>query len=286
MTLRDKLKALGKTEEEISQILTTLGGNTQLFEQIITTAASESTAAAAKLADAQERERKLNEFWTNDATPQINDAFSQKAQAEARAKFYETQVEEARKAGFLPAAAPAGNPANPNPANPNPANPNPVQPNANPVPGSPAFMTIEQATAALSEMSYLQAEHFRLFSEPLDIGPIMQEASQTRGGKARDVWMKKYNVEGKRKEIADAAQKKHDDAIREETTKKVTQEITSRFANENTRTMVPSRFPQFARDEKTGAPDKQAWTRPNRREDLRNRMHEQATRESVSTRVQ
>ena len=283
MSWKDVLKSKGKTDAEIAEIEKAVGASGAIFDEVISGADQASRDAQTRLAEAAEKERKINEFWDKQATPQINEAFSRVTRAEAEAAFYRTQAEEAKKLGFIPGTAPGFDPAKV--ANPNPANPNPTfNPNANPVPGSPGapqYMTQEQAVAALSGAAFLMTEHQRLFNEPLpNLGELMQEAGRT-GKKATDVWMSKYNVEAKRKELADAAQKAHDDAIRTEAYKKAQQDLADKYGNENSRPQRISARPEYIPKDAAGKPDTLAWTKDDKRTSLRQRIHEQVAKEGT-----
>jgi hypothetical protein len=284
-TLAEMLKAAGQTDEQIRAILSTLGPAQSVFETALTEADRKNAEAATKLAEAAEKERKLNEFWNNDATPQINEAFSKVAQKEAEAAFYRAQAEDAKKNGFIPADAPGYKPPTAGGNNP-PQNP-PVRDNGgrfvpNPdVPGSPVYLTADQGLDAISEAAYLMSEHQRLFGEPLpDLRELVVASGQTRGAKkARDIWAEKYKVAEKRAEIDAAKKAAERAAIEKEVTAKIAKEYADKYGNENTRPMMASRYPNYAKDEKTGAPDKLAWTRPDKRERLRKRIFEQIEKE-------
>lgn len=276
---KETLKAKGKTDAEIAEIEKAVGASGALFDEII-------SGADLRLAEATEKETKINKFWNETATPQINETYSKLTNAQAEAAFYRTQAEEAKKAGFLKADAPGFDPAkqNPNPQNPNPQNPT-FQPGQNPVPGSPGapqYMTVGQATAALSGAAYLMTEHQRLFNEPLpDLDALMNEAVST-GKKAKDVWELKYNVAAKRQAIADAAKKAEYDKAFEEGRKKAQTEYAERFGNPETRPQRVSAHPEYIPKDATGKPDKLAWTKENRRADLRQRIHEQVAKEQTA----
>lgn len=273
MTLEEILKAKGQTPEQIQAILTAVGPAKSIFEETLQTAEQKNTEAAAKLAEATEKETKLNKFWQEDATPQINEAFSKVATAEAERDFYRKQAESAKTSGFLPKDAPGyvapgadGKPV--------------VVAGGNEVPGSPKFLTIDQGVSAIGEAAYLLTEHQRLFNEPLpDLTELMTQAGTSRR-RARDVWSEKYKVPERRQTIQAEARKKHDDGIREEERKKVATEYAQKYGNEGTRPMVASRFPNYAKDEKTGGADKMAWTRGDKREKLRSKIMEQVEKET------
>lgn len=278
-TWREILKEKGHTDEQIKAIETAVGTSSALFDEIIASADQAATAAQARLQEATEKEKKINEFWDQTATPKINAAYSDVAKAQAEAAFYRTQAEEAKKLGFIKADAPGFVDPKANP-NPNP-NPNPgFVPNANPVPGSPQFMTVEQGMDALAGVSYLLTEHQRLFGEPFpgNLRELTAEASK-RGKNAKDIWEEKYNVPKKREELAAAAQKAHDDKIRAEEAEKVRREMADKYGNENTRPQGISMHPRYAGTDAAGKPDKLAWTKQDRGQQLRDRIKEQVAKE-------
>lgn len=276
-TWKDILKENGQTDAQIAAIEAAVGTSGGLFDEIIKNADAANTAAAARLQEATEKEKKINTFWENEATPKINDAYSKVSTAQAEAAFYRTQAEEAKKLGFLKADAPGyvDPKTNPNP-NPNPAfNPNTVPGS----PGAPKFMTTTEAMGALTTVSYLMGEHQRLFGEPLpNLEELMTEAG-TRGIKAKEVWEGKYNVKAKRDEIAAAAQKKHDDAIAEAAVTKWKTDNADRMYNENTRPQGISLHPKYAGVDAQGKPDKMAWTNKDRGQQLRDRIKQQVAKE-------
>ena len=279
-TWKDILKQKGQTDEQIKAIETAVGTSGALFDQIMSDAQAANDRAATVLAEAQQKEKTVNEFWEKTATPKINEAYSAQTKAEAEAAFYRTQAEEAKKVGFLPANAPGyvAPVVNPNPNNPNPT----FQPGTSGSPTAPQYMTQAEAYNALIGVAELMSEHQALFNEPLrNFGELTQEAQKT-GSKAKDVWAKKYNVEGKRQEIAAAAQKAHDDKIVEETRQKVTKEMADRYGSETTRPMRPSLASQYVPKDATGRPDKLAWADPKRKDNFREQIHQQVAKEQTS----
>lgn len=275
MSWKETLKAKGKTDAEIAEIEKAVGASGAIFDEII-------SGADLRLAEATEKEKKLNTWWENDATKQINETYSKLTNAQAEAAFYRTQAEEAKKAGFIKADAPGFTP--PTATTTTTTTPT-FQPGQNPVPGSPGapqYMTVGQATAALSGAAYLITEHQRLFNEPLpDLDGLMTEAVNT-GKKAKDVWETKYNVAAKRQAIAEAAQKAHDDKVRQEERERVTREMADRYGNDGTRPQRTSAHPEYIPKDATGKPDKLAWAKDDRRTNLRQRIHEQVAKEQTS----
>lgn len=277
MTWRELLKAKGLTDAQIAEIEKTAGPAISEFDNLITTAEAKNQEAAKLAAEAKERDERINKFWKDEATPQINEAFAKVATAEAQAAFYKTQAEKAKENGFLPSDAPGYKPTE----NPDPKGT--FVPGANPVPGSPKYMTEAQAIEALTSVSFLLTEHERLFKEPLatPLEELMAEAGK-RGIKVRQVWEEKYKVPERRRAIAEEAQKAHDDKIAKETEEKVRREYADKYGNPETRPMAPSRFPKYARPDGGGQPDKLAWANPEAKARFRQKIHEQVAKETGS----
>jgi hypothetical protein len=287
MTLEDQLKAAGQTPEQIAEIVKTLGPSRAIFETVLTTAERANADAAAKLAQATEKETKINKFWNEQATPEINEAYTRATTAETRAAAAEAERDQlrrsARQYGFIPeetaeektaretreAAARGGETAEQKAAREAAAR------------GSTAgAFTEAQIIDAIAGAATIGANHLALFGTPLlDLRDIINDAGK-RKMKAEQVWEEKYKVPDKRAELAAAAKKAERDAIEKEVTQKVQKEFADKYGNENTAPLRPSRFPSYAKDATTGAPDKQAWTRPDKREKLRQRIHEQVAKET------
>lgn len=290
--LRDILKEAGQTEEQINSIVATLGPSVNLFETTLQAADAKLVEATAKLTEAATTKKNLDTWWSTQATPEINEAFTRATAAEtakAAAEAERDQLREsARKYGFLAAETPEEKTAREarEALAARGGNQPVIVPNANPVPGSPGAgggITEAQILDAISTSSFLMSEHQRLFGEPLpDLRSIIEEAGKSKR-KATDVWEGKYGVQKKREELAAAAKAAEREAIAKEERTKIAKEYADKYGHEGTAPMQPSRFPQYAKDASTGAPDKQAWTRPDRRERLRARIYQQVAKESGTT---
>jgi len=278
-TLEQLLKEKGQTDDQIKNILSTLGPARDVFESELREADRKNTEAQAALASATEKETRIDKFWKEEATPQINTWSSEVASAKAREAFLRTQVDEAKKQGFIAAelpgdggaaAAAAGGAAAAAAAAAG-GNGHRANPNSNEVPGSPSMSEILNA---ITTVSRLEGEHQKLFGEPLiDLPEIMEEARKT-GRKAIDVWATKYKVQERRDTIAREAKEKETAELTKTIETKVRKEYAEKYGDPNRAPMVPSRFPNYAKDEKTGAPNKMAWTDPDRKQKLRNSILE------------
>lgn len=95
-------------------------------------------------------------------------------------------------------------------------------------------------------------QHRKLFGEDLDVEGLLAKARSKKVA-LKDIWEQEYPVAAKRQEIAAAAQKAHDDAIRLEERNK----LASEFGNPNTRPPQDSTNP-FTRT-KAVSEDEQPW---------------------------
>jgi hypothetical protein len=291
--LRDILKESGQTDEQINSIIATLGPATNLFETTLQAADRQVAEAATKLTEATNKEKQINDFWNNKATPEINEAFTRATTAETARAAAEAERDQlrasARRYGFLADETPEEKTARETREAAARGGAGPViVPGTNVVPGSPgAAPGLNKADVldAITTSSYLMTEHQRLFGEPLpDLRAIIEEVGRRpKGTKAVQVWEDKYGVPKRREELATAAKLKERETIAAEERTKIAKEYADKYGNEGTAPMRPSRFPTYAKDEKTGAPDKLAWTRPDRKERLRQKIYGQVAKETGHT---
>lgn len=271
----EQLKAKGLTDEEIASIQETLGTNPRAiaaFDGIVEESATRLSQAEKKFEDARIKKAEMDDFWAKEATPQINEAYSKVATAEARAAFYEQQAKTAKESGFIPADAPAA-----------PT----VVANANVVPGSPGpanGLTEDKVWSAMSNAGWAMSEYMRLYpGQPLpdDIDTLAREAVASRTP-FRDHVSRKYDFEGRRKAATELRQKEHDDAIRKDEREVAMREFTEKAgSNPFTRTGGVSRFSKYEKAPDGSSADKLAWTKPDARDRLRARAHELVAKEQV-----
>lgn len=282
MALHDILKSNGYTDEQITSIAEALGSNAdavKTFEEGLASAAEKLQAAQTKLDEANSKQQQVQQWWEQDATKQINDAYSRVATAEARSAFYQKQVESARESGFLPADAPA--PAVPPEAQPTRATDGRFVANANPVPGSPAYMTQEQGWKALASATWAMNEHMRLYGQPMpeNVEDLVEQATRARRD-FRDYVSEKYKYPQRREEIQMAAQKAHDDKITTEALDRYKKEQAERNgSNPDLRPGVTSNFSKFQQSPQ-GQQDKLSWARPDAKERMREYAHAAVAKET------
>jgi hypothetical protein len=193
---------------------------------------------------------------------------------EAQAAYYRTQNESARSAGFIPKDAPGYTPnSNPGATVPNqdPASGRFV-PGANPVPGSPAYMTADKVYAAVTNASWLANQHMRLYGTPMpdEIDVILREAAEKRLD-LRTYADQKYKFTERSNQIAAEKQQQIIDAKVKEGMAAKEKELAERFGNNpNMRQPVTSNYADVARAQAAGErKDPLMLTEQQRREQTR-----------------
>ena len=243
MTIQERLKASGITDEEIKTLET--AGLLPKLSPVIEGAYTAKDEADRLAAEAKTQKEEFENYFNNEVVPEVNKVYSDAIAANARAAALEQQNVKLKEYGFLkpetgipPAITPTPPPGNNGPT---------VIPNANPVPGSPQFVTPDQlekmvdarasgVVDAFFTAGDLQADHFELFGTPLKgLKELADEARRARIT-PRQMWEKKFNVQAKRDEIAKKIQEDHDNKIRQETEVRVKSEM----ANPMTRLGIPS----------------------------------------------
>ena len=253
-TVQDILKATGFTDDQIQGMD---GKAIQAFTQVLTDADALRTSAAAAKAEAAEKLRLQQALYENEIVPALNTWGTDKANLEATVEFYRKQNEAARTAGFVPKDAPgytspAAPPAVASPAR-DPATGHFV-PGANPVPGSPAYMTLDQGLTAINNATWALSAYQRLFNAPLpeDVGVLLKEASDRRMDFRQHV-ADKYGFQKKTDELAQAKQKEHDDKLVKDTETRLHKEYAERGgSNPMVRVGGPSNYDAVRRGIQAG----------------------------------
>lgn len=242
MTVEDILRQNGITDEQMKT----------MDQKIMSAFALVLTEAANAQADGAEKLRLQQKLYEDEIVPALNGWGNEKATLQAERDFYKTQAEGAKTAGFLPKDAPSYTAPNLDPSRDGSGR---FVAGANPVPGSPGFVIgPEQIVTAVSNASWVMAEHQRLFGSPApdDFEALMKEATSNRMG-IKDYADRKYGFENKRKEMAAKKQQDHDDAIRKETRTAVEKEFFERGgSNPNLRTVQSSQYASVRKAVETG----------------------------------
>ena len=146
-------------------------------------------------------------------------------------------------------------------------------------------MTREEGFRAVSNTQWVLAEYMRLHNgavPPDDIEALANEATVQRMP-LRQYVEKKYDFQAKRDKIKADDQKKHDDAIVQATTDKVTKELAERFgSNPALRQAETSRFSTLEKAVKEGQrPDPMKMSREQRHEATRKIIQQEVATNSV-----
>ena len=255
-TVHEILKASGMSDAEIAsldaKIMTGLNKTLETVEaekkagvDALSKAEIEKKSAADELVKAQqqyeaakaakeqaERERLSNvEFYDTKITPALNgweqakkDLEIAKANAEAKAAFYETQIVGAKAAGFLPADAPSFVLPNTPPDPQRGADGRFVANAPGGTPGSPTYMSPDQMAAQagdrLAMLSDVQYEYQKLYGSPMPMLPsqLVSEAEKFRLD-PKSFAERQFKFAEKRTEIAEKARADERAQIAAEATK-------------------------------------------------------------------
>jgi hypothetical protein len=245
-TVEQVLKESGLADEAIKALDQKV---MQGLSTVLTAATSAEQAAAAARQEAERAQRAQQELYDQQIAPALDAWASEKANLEAQAAFYKTQNEQARSGGFVPKDAPGFTAPQPQRAP-----DGRYVAGANPVPGSPQYITQEQAYKALTNANWVQNEYFRLFKEPIpdEIENLLKEATDNHLD-FRTYASRKYKFDEKKSEIASAKQKEHDDKIRQETAAAKDKEWAEKVgSNPNVRVAVSSGFSNLSKAVKAG----------------------------------
>lgn len=220
MDWKAHLKSQGYTDEEISNMEKTFGGDkmAKAFESPMKAAEKAAADAATAKASLEEWENKYQTEILPEISKTYKDAINYRTQAEA----LKARLAAAKEYGFLSEDA-TGDAAAAEAAKKAAA----AKANGNQVEGSPALdpryveatafsSAVDSIPDMLGRLSKMSNEHLHLFGSPLlDVDELITASKATKGKKSvYDMWNEKYKVEDKRKELTAAAQKKHDDEMK------------------------------------------------------------------------
>ena len=253
----DFLKSQGATAEDIAVLDTPVAQKAFSKQQADAAAAADAALARGK----QDADTTWRDFYEKEVTPKYDGMASSVAQTAAELARAKEALITLNKQGLSDLAVKMGYaPADGTPA-PAPANP------ALPAGFDPTkFMTTEQAMAladregeAIMTIADISQEHARLFpGQTVNFRELRKEAVAKRIP-VEQLWMDRYGVAKARSDAEAARAAAHDDAIRKETTDKVTADFVSKYANPETRPLLPSSSPLAPRAA-TGR-DKMPWER-------------------------
>lgn len=262
-SIEEVLKATGLSDEQIKALdAKVVQGLTQWGDGIVGT--SNQLKEAAEL-----KERQVRDMIAKEVNPALNNWENEKAAYAAREAAYKQAFEAAKAGGFIAPDINVQIPTSPT------SDPNNPPRNAqgqfvagqNPIPGSPQYLTPQQALRLQNESLWLVGEHMRLHGQPLpdDLETIIKEADAQHMS-FRDYASKKYNFDAKRQEFA--AKKTADEraALTKEIESKVRQEYAEKNGNNaGIRPAVTSEYSQVSKAVQAGTrPDPLKQTRDER----------------------
>lgn len=245
MTISEYLAAQGLTPEEIAAVV----GN-EKTAKAMTAALSRYEEGSAAIARAEAEKNETATYWEQ-KTKELEGSVTRLTTAEKRAA--EASAEAARTKAYLKSLADQGYdvPKEMYDGAPNP-NPNPSRDD-----NSGRYLTREdlekgvRATAPdLVSLTALSNEYYALYGKPyVEVEQDFQEA-QRAGKPLREFARSKYNFEGKRTELAQAADQKRIDEIVAEKMKTREAELATKYgSNPDLRTPLPSKFDRLAKRE-------------------------------------
>lgn len=254
MNWKQHLKSQGYSEDEISNMEKTFGGDkmAKAFEAPI-------AAQVAAEANAKKYKEDLEAFenrYQTEILPEISKTYKDAINYRTKATALEERLKAAKEYGFLSEDATADAAATEAAKKAAAA-----KANGNVVDGSPAldpryveataFSTaVDSIPDMLGRLSKMSNEHLHLFGSPLlDVDELVAASKATKGKKSvYDLWDEKYKVSDKRKELVLKKQTEHDTTVGQEAVQKYLSEHGMPF----TRPGVPSiatRFTNVAKDD-------------------------------------
>ncbi len=226
-TYQEYLTECGATAEEIVVLATPKA--IAAYNKI--QADTEKLRTDALAAAEQEFNTKNQEWWQNEYQPGIESRDAKLLKLEGENAQIKATLAEAKRLGLTQVAIDAGHEpdaaaiAAAAAAKNNPPGFNPKEY----VSATDFQSAFDRTGEAIATAQTLFAEHHALFgSFPTDMEDMRKAAVASRGQKnIRQVWEEKYKVADKRKELAAADQKKHDDKIAAETEARIRAEYSA-----------------------------------------------------------
>lgn len=205
-TIAEVLKQNGFTDEQIAAM-------DQKMSAALDQWGTQTISTADQLRQAAElKERQLKDYVGTEINPKLNQWEQEKVTRDMENAALRRALDEAKAAGYQVPDIQIGKPAEPQ----RNAQGQFVA-NANPVPGSPAYLTPAQAIRVQNEAMWAMSEHIRLKGTPLEdeIEKLLSEADAQKLP-FRQYVAQKYGFDAARKAIEDKKNKEREDAIRKE----------------------------------------------------------------------
>lgn len=237
MTLQEYLAAEGLSTEEVAAIV----GN-EKQAKAMTKALGLAEEGRSALTAAQAAKKETEDYWA-EKTSQLEGSVTRLTSAERRAAAAEAEA--ARVKAYNKSLADAGYDV-----------PKEMYEGNTPAKAAePKYMTQEDFTKAsratapdLVSLTALSNEYYSLFGTPYVGIEDDYRAAQQAGKSLRDHARSKYNFDGKKTELAQAADQKRVDGILAEEKKKWEAEAAAKYgSNAETRTPMPSKFDKLTK---------------------------------------
>jgi hypothetical protein len=280
-TVEEILRESGLTDEQIKAL------DAKVVAGVTTVLSTASqTLDAAELA-----KRAQQEQYDKEIAPALDKWANDQTNLAAERDYWKTMAEKAKEGGFIPAATPFTPPTTATTTTTTTAGGRDTSgrfvAGANPVPGSPQYMTREDGFQAITAAQWTISEYMRLHNgapPPDEMATLANEAAQAHMP-YRQYVEKKYGFQEKRDKIKADAQKQHDDAIRKEVAEQKDKEWAEKVgSNPMTRMAETSRFTEVRAAIKEGTrPDPLKTNREQRRIATRNAIQKEIAENESST---
>jgi hypothetical protein len=236
MTELEWLKQESGLDDAELKAMEAVAGHTKFVGMLQKLIASSDSAKADK-ATAEAERLALEKRYQDEFIPEMRKVTQDSVRAQGEAAAARAALEAARQYGIVPEEEKKA--------------PTEVRAPGSPDPAAQAaeFQRWSQAQSrSIITLNDLNAEHFKLFKEPLSNSAELVDAVQRehtighRDYTLQKAWEAKYNVPAKRAELQAEEQKKHDDQVRNDALKEYKQ---AHGDNPQTRTGQPSRFSTY-----------------------------------------
>lgn len=244
MTELEWLKQESGLDDAELKAMEAVAGHTKFVGMLQKLIATNEQSTAAKTAAEQAR-IDLENRYQNEFIPEMRKVTQDSLRAQGEAAAAQAALKAAREYGIVPEAPTVADPAPRAPGSPDPT-----------APSFDAAAFRAQQSRAIITLNDLNAEHFKLFKEPLGNSQELVDAVQrehTLGHKdftLQRAWEQKFNVPEKRAEIAAAARQTDIDTA---VAAKLKEERQKSGDNPHVRSGQPSRFSTYKPSDAAGS---------------------------------
>jgi hypothetical protein len=233
----------GMSDDELKAMETVAGAGK--FKAMLLKMVSASEQSKADVQRAENERLALEKRYNEEFLPEMRKVTTDSIRAQGEAARMKAELDRAREYGIVPEGDSTPAPA--------------VRAPGSPDPSAPSFDAAEFAarqSRAIITLNDLNAEHFKLFKEPLPNSQALVDRVQRehtlghRDYTIQKAWEEQFNVPQKRAEMTAESQRKHDDEIRAAALKEYKQ---SNGDNPMVRSGQPSRFSTYKPSDAAGS---------------------------------